>query len=62
MGANRADLRRGFSHHDMAAVAAFPNPDAALFEDFLYFNVVQKSPVPLLVVLLDSCYAAEFLS
>ena len=62
MGTDRADLRCGFSHYDMATVAAFPNLDAALFEDFLYLNVVQKCTVPLLVVFLDSCYSTEFLS
>ena len=62
MGTNRADFRRGFSHHDMATVAAFPNLNATLFEDFLYLNVVQQSPVSFLVVLLNSCYATEFLS
>ena len=41
MGADRADLRRGFSHHDMSAVAALPNLDTALFEDFLRLNVMQ---------------------
>ena len=60
MGAGRANLRRFGTHHDMSAVPALPDLDLALFEDLLGLHVFQKSPVALLVVLLDLTNGTEF--
>ena len=59
MIAHRADLRGGGPDDQVAAVAALPDLDAALFKDGLGLDVVQQRAVALLVRLLDRGHAAE---
>ena len=51
--ADRADLRGLGAHDQVAAVAALPQGDAALFKDGLGLHVLQKCTVALLVGLFD---------
>ena len=60
MGADRAGLRCGGVHHDMAAVPALPNLDLALLEDLLGLHVPEQGAAALLVMLLDLGRHAEF--
>ena len=56
VGADRADLRCLSADHDVSAVAAFPNLDFTLFEDFLHLDVLQKGSVALFVLSSTSVY------
>ena len=59
MIAHRADLGSGSPDDDMAAVAAFPHGDAALFKDGLGLNIIEQLAIAILMRFLDSCDLAE---
>ena len=61
MGAHGADVGGLRAHDDVAAVAAFPHLDLALFEHLRGLHVVQQRAVALLVVLFDGANLAELL-
>lgn len=46
-------LRGGSPHHDVAAVAAFPHLNFALFKDLGSLHIVQQGAVALLMALLN---------
>ena len=53
MIAGRANLRRGGAHDYVAAVAAFPHLDLALFKHLGHLDVFEQRAITLLVMLLD---------
>ena len=59
MVADRTDLRRLRADDQVAAVAALPDLDAALFKDLRGLHVRQQRAVAVLVRLLDGGHAAE---
>ena len=59
MGADGADLGGSRTDHDVTAVAALPDGDAALFEDLHSLYILQQRTVALLVGLLNGGNAAE---
>ena len=61
MVAGGAHLRSGRAYDDMAAVGALPDGVAVLREHLLVKDVLEKSAVALLVVLLDGAHQFELL-
>ncbi len=59
MSAYGANIGSLYAQYHVAAVTAFPKGYAALLENFLGFNIVEKLAIALLVGLLNSCNAAE---
>ena len=61
MGAGGAQLGSLGADHNVAAVAAFPNLNLALFKHLCGFDILKKCTVSLLMMLFYSSYKAEFL-
>ena len=59
MGADRADLRGGGSHHTVTAVPALPDLDLALLGDLPGLHIAEQGPVALLVVLFNLRHRPE---
>ena len=57
--ADGADFGSLGADHNMAAVAAFPDFDLALFDHLLHLNVLQQGTVAFLVMLFDCGNTAE---
>ena len=59
MRADRADFRRLFAHHEVAADAALPHHFLALLEDLLHLDVFEELEEPRLVGLFNRANGTE---